>query len=161
MAREEHNREDLMRDARALERRAEIELPEDLRLVLGKHRRGGLSFYFGEDPVFHLNSQGELRRAYAEGRLYKAEGGRLIEMERVRIPGQVELRSHALAPHGQNEFTAAVHRRLTEAVECIDRGTYALVAEVPEGESVVDELVAWLRPHLAQPLKVASAPNVI
>lgn len=160
MAREEHQREDLMRDARAMVRRAEIELPPLPSLVMGKHPTGAASFFFGEDPVFHINSRGQLRRAYVAGRLYKAEGGELIEMERVRTPGQVELRSHTLSPSEREAFTTNVGHRLTDVVAHVDRGAYTLVAEVPAQSDVVDEIVAWLRPFLAGPLEIASTPHV-
>ncbi len=160
MAREEHPREDLMRDARALVHRAEIQLSSEPHLVIGRHATGAVSFYFGDDPVFHLNSRGQLRRAYVGGRLYKAEAGNLIEMQRVRTPGQVELRSRTLQPSQLEEFTRSVIQRLTDVVAEVDRGTYTLVAELPDQSGVVEEITLWLRPYLTSPLEIASTPNV-
>ena len=68
----------------------------DARAVIGFRRDGAPSIYFGEDPAYHFNAAGHLRRAYLDGRLLKAERGRLIVIERVRTEKQVQLHSHEL-----------------------------------------------------------------
>src|SRR5204863_2544475 len=78
MAREESSREDLLREATALVERIEL-IPNgstsDGRIVAGFRRNGALSVFFGEDPVYQFNAAGELRRAYTDGKLLKADRG--------------------------------------------------------------------------------------
>jgi hypothetical protein len=70
MAREEVDREDLLRDARTFVERISIKLPgRDAPILAGFHRSGGVSLYFGTDPVFHFNSRAELRRQQKGARL--------------------------------------------------------------------------------------------
>lgn len=150
-----------MRDARALVQRAEIAWAPDVpHLVLGRHPRGAASFYFGEDPVYHLNSSGRLRRAYVDGRLYKAEGGSLIEMQRVRTPQQVELRSRRLTPAETEQFLATAGQRLADVVASVKQKAYQLIAEVPADENVVENLIAWVTTVLDWPISLADSPHV-
>ena len=70
MARDESDREDLLREATALVERIELapaDAADDEHIVAGFRRDGALSIYFGADPVYHFNSAGELRRAYCDG----------------------------------------------------------------------------------------------
>ncbi len=80
MARDEQDREDLLREATALVERVEL-APTDNEagehIVIGFRAGGAASVYFGGDTAYHFNSDGELRRAYADGLLYKADIGRL------------------------------------------------------------------------------------
>src|SRR5689334_1384312 len=72
MAREEHQREDLLREATALVERAEIRLPGcEAAIVVGFRRDGAPSFFFGDDFVVQFNPHHELRRGYWNGRLVK------------------------------------------------------------------------------------------
>src|SRR5262245_42412456 len=84
MAREIHEREDLLRDARALVPRAMLRVELDGRMVdvFAGFRGESLSLFFGGDPVYHFNARGELRRAFVAGQLIKAERRRLIFIER-------------------------------------------------------------------------------
>ncbi len=70
MARDESSREDLLREATALVERIEL-VPHatdpliaasdlfDKHIVAGFRRDGALSVFFGEDPVYHFNAEGE------------------------------------------------------------------------------------------------------
>ena len=80
MARFEPYREDLLSEARALVPRASLRTPGiDGPLVAG-FRGEALSLYFCEDPVFHWNDQRQLRKAYWQGQILKAENGRLVAL---------------------------------------------------------------------------------
>ncbi len=69
MARHEEEREDLMRDAKALVDRIELVVPGfEEPVVVGFRTNGAASFYFGQDAVYHFNSQLELRRALSTTR---------------------------------------------------------------------------------------------
>src|SRR4051794_11841558 len=97
MARHESDREDLLREATALVERVELTMAgSEEPIVIGFRRDGSCSMFFGADPVYQFNTQAELRRAFREGRLVKAEGGRLVALERRREAGQLVLLRHAL-----------------------------------------------------------------
>jgi hypothetical protein len=97
MARHEAEREDLLAEARALVDRAEYQVPgEEQPVVAGFRANGAMSLYFGEDPALHWNSQGELRRAYTGGLLYKAEHGQLVSLRRERTEHETALVRHEL-----------------------------------------------------------------
>ena len=100
MAREEHPREDLLRDARNISPRVQVRLalPVDAEPVFCGFRGDAISFYFGEDPVYQFNPRGELRRAFVNGQLIKAEGGELIAMQRERTATSSTLASRHLSP---------------------------------------------------------------
>ena len=85
MARESHDREDLLRDATAYVSR--MQLAVDLgngtvEVFAGFHSTGAFSLYFNQDPVYHFNRSGELRRAFVDDELIKAEAGSLVGMRR-------------------------------------------------------------------------------
>src|SRR5688572_1167889 len=84
MARETHDREDLLRDAVALVPRVLLHTTIDGTPceVFAGFRGELLSLYFGGDPVYHFNAAGELRRGYVDDQLIKAERRRLIFMKR-------------------------------------------------------------------------------
>ena len=76
MAREVHEREDLLRDAKALMPRVQLEfMTEQGKETIFAGFRGAvaLSLYFDSDPVYHFNSSNQLRRAYVEDRIIKAD----------------------------------------------------------------------------------------
>lgn len=159
MARHELPREDLLRDARALVRRAE--LSDGLRtLFFGFHRTGAASFYFDQDPVYHLTSGGELRRAYAQEELIKAQQGKLLASRRHRTDQQVQLLTRTFTPTQQEAFLAQVHADLSRLLEGLDSGKLNLVGEVPNDSGTVGQMAEWLRSVLARPLQVAERPHV-
>src|SRR5262245_38318908 len=72
MARQESDREDLLREATALVERAELKVAgEPEPVTVGFRRDGSLSVFFGSVAVYQFNTAGELRRAFADGLLYK------------------------------------------------------------------------------------------
>lgn len=83
MARETHDREDLLLEG--------VNLPERARLlhrasgrewVVGWRTGGGPAFYDGPDRVYQFNADNQLRRVYLDGSKLTAEGGRLCELRR-------------------------------------------------------------------------------
>src|SRR6186713_1143176 len=111
MAREEHDREDLLREATAMVERASLRVGFFAEPVfVGFRRDGSVSFYFGGDPVYQFNAAGELRRAFCDGALYKAVRGELVEMHRERTDAETRLVSRSLS---QAE-SIALRSRMTE-----------------------------------------------
>ena len=113
VARQEHAREDLLAEAAALVERIEIVRQDGgQHVVLGFRRDGAASVYFDEDPAYHFNSRHELRRAYLDGQLLKAESGRLISITRKRTADRVQLTSRELDVAETSELLGSLQRRL-------------------------------------------------
>jgi hypothetical protein len=161
MAREEQNREDLLREATALVQRVELAIagrPEPV--VLGLRRNSAGSIYLTPDRVYHFNPQGELRRAFIDELLYKAERHRLIELTRRRTPEEVQLVRRELSPQETEQFTADFCQAVREIVDQIDSRQFQIVGQVPPNEDVTATAVDWLKRLIEQPLRIARAPNV-
>ncbi|MFM7070692.1 MAG: hypothetical protein ACKO38_02725 [Planctomycetota bacterium] len=160
MAQQEQDREDLLREATALVERVELRVMGFAEpIVAGFRRSGECSVYFGADPVYQFNGAGELRRAYVDGRLVKAERGELVFLRRERSAGQSFLVREEIAA----DVSAA---RLRIAAEQLDQlraqlaaGQFQLIGQVPIAVDVVVRLRGWLD-RLPCPLRVAAAPNV-
>jgi hypothetical protein len=160
MARQEIEREDLLRDATALVERIELApLPaaSSDHVVMGFRSDGAMSVYFGADPVYHFNSRGQLRRAFRAGLLFKADQGRLVSLRRVRRENEVQLVRQDLADEAQTQFLADTQARLHELVrQCAERKLVA-VGQVPAAADVLGRAIDWLA-QLGD-VKVAESPH--
>lgn len=97
MARNEEDREDLMREATALFPRAEMQVVhETLPVFWGQKKNGHFSFYFGSEPVYQFDQAGLLRRAYIEGSLYRTQGSTLARLTRDRNSEETVLKRYDL-----------------------------------------------------------------
>lgn len=160
MARQEHQREDLLREAVALVERAELRLPGITEpVVVGFRRDGSASVFFGEEPVYQFNSRGELRRAYNDGLLYKAERGRLASLRRQRVLGEVQLLRHDLKDDETCQFLAELTARVGNLRDKVRGRAFELLGQAPIGSDVVGRIAKWLE-ALELPPQLASAPRV-
>lgn len=160
MAREEQDREDLLREATALVERVELLVAgSEEPIVAGFRRDGQVSVFFGADPAFHFNSRKELRRAYAVGRLIKAEQRRLVALERVRSAREVSLVRHELDAAETAAFLDLARGRLLELRAAIAAGAFTKVGQVPDAVDVVARVHAWLE-SLSGELVIAKTPHV-
>lgn len=138
MARDEHEREDLLGEATALVERIEVILADsDESIVIGFRDNGAVSIYFGSDPAYHFNSSGELRRAFVDGLLYKSENGQLVSMRRKRTPSEVQLLRHDLTRAEQAETIDVLKNRLTRLLAIIDNGDYKIAGQVPTDVEII------------------------
>jgi hypothetical protein len=161
MARQESDREDLLREATALVERIELAPPnasEADHIVAGFRREGALSVYFGADPAYHFNPAGELRRAYVDGLLYKAQDGRLVSLERLRTDEEVQLLSRQLSGDQQRSILDAMTHQLSELARQIEASELRVVGQVPEDADVLGRVARWLQSH--DQITVAALPNV-
>src|SRR5262249_46184738 len=102
MAREEQDREDLLREAKTLHQRVSLKWAEhEEPSGIGFRRDGGASFYLTPQRVYQFTSDGRLRRAFVEDLLFKAERGRLVSLRRQREPDRVVLLRHELDDDAQ------------------------------------------------------------
>jgi len=148
MPRYETDREDLMREATALVRRAEFRVPWiDETIIAGYRRNGSLSIYFGSDPCYHFDADVRLRRAFIEGCLYRTQGATLARLERRRRANHVELERHDLTPSELGKVVREMVDNLSRLQASLSREAECLHA-VPDGANVQSELVlSLLRIH--------------
>jgi hypothetical protein len=174
MARDKSAREDLLREATALVERIELRAHDITRrttstgsasapfagghIVAGFRASGGLSIFFGEDPVYQFNAAGELRRAYCNGMLYKAARGRLVSLRRERHHDAVQLVSRELTAHEQHEFVLRMQHDLQDLARELNHGGYTIVGQVPPEADVLSRVRAWLSAHDGLP--IAASPRV-
>lgn len=160
VARQEHEREDLLAEATALVERVEIELSSaDSLVVIGFRRDGAASLYFGEEPAWHFNTACELRRAYANNRLYKAERGALVALDRVRTEREVQLIRRELTAEETKALLDGLQKNAIELAAAIDAKKYSLIGQVPPEA----EVLARVRPlleSLAERVTIAIGPRV-
>lgn len=116
--RHESDREDIMREATGMRRRVSLSvqgLPEPI--VAGFRSNGFFSIYFDQDPVYQFNDQGQLRRAYRGGFLFRTQGTTLAKLERVRTETQTVLQRTDLNSIEFAKFLAEMKRFLRQLCE--------------------------------------------
>jgi hypothetical protein len=160
MARTESDREDLLREATALIERTELRLPDyGEPIVIGFRRDGSGSLYVGGEPVFQFNSRGQLRRAYWEGKLIKAEAGQLAALSRQRTATAVELVREELCPARAAEVLAAGRSWLDRIANALATGQFEVTGQVPEDGTMLVRIRAWVE-SLPRELQIAPRPHV-
>lgn len=168
MAREESNREDLLREATALVQRIEFaprdsqtggapEQPESEHIVAGFRANGAFSVYFGDALVFQFNAAVELRRAFCDGLLLKASRGHLISVRRHRMESEVQLLTHALSESEEAAFLKRMSEHLINLSRRLNAGSFEVVGQVPPNSDVLERVRAWLAAH--HEMRIASRPN--
>jgi len=161
MAREVHQREDLLRDAKALSPRVQIEIETLGRketVFAGFRPHGGLSLYFDSDPVYHFNSTNQLRRAHVEDRIIKAEAGRLIAMTRKQSQKSSELIRHEMSAAEELSFCQSLRVRLQELQKNLQANRYVVAGQVPKEGDAIGRLQSWLEEFIE--VTIADSPRV-
>lgn len=160
MARREHRREDLLRDARALVPRVQlhVELCGRTVEVFAGFRGDALSAYFDEDPVYHFTAAGELRRAFVDGRLLKAERRRLVALDRRRNSAEVVLQRDDLDAAAERNLLSRVESDLASLQEALQSQRFKLQGELPENGNGLARLTAWL--GCRKPIVFAPGPRL-
>jgi hypothetical protein len=155
----ETDREDLLREATALRVRAEFRIPSRTETVVaGRRDNGGWSTYFGQDPCYHFDADGRLRRAYVRGRLYRTQETTLAELQRVRSDTATQLLRRDLEPTELNDFLNDMRDQLTNLRNALQT-EIATLQTVPANADVAIPLTSFLsrvldvRPALAPPIK--------
>lgn len=136
MARNESDREDLIREATAMRNRIEWQIPGESEPVFaGIRSDGSLSVYFGQDPVYQFTPAGQLRRAYVEGFLYRTQGATLARLNRERSPDQTALVRRDLTSEELSQFLAKMDDQLRRLRQSIADGSAIQLRSVSEGEA--------------------------
>jgi hypothetical protein len=160
MARQEQDREDLLREATAYVERIELKASgSDLPVFVGFRAEGGASIYYGPDFVLHFNKAGELRRAFIGSQLLKAEGGAMIGMTRRREAREVVLESERFTAKESAEFLLEAGRSIDQLLDDVRASRFKVLGQVPAERDLVGRVREWLA-QLPRPLIVAKRPNV-
>jgi hypothetical protein len=132
-------------EATALVERVELSLPawKD-HVIVGFRANGCGSVYLGADEAYQFNTSGELRRAYRDGVLYKAERGRLVSLTRRRTPDEVQLLRNELDAAAQGQFLERMSIRLAALRQAIGEPNVRVVGQVPAGVDVISRVAVWL-----------------
>jgi hypothetical protein len=146
MARITHDREDLLREATALTPRVVLamDIEGERCEVFAGFRGESLSIYFGPSPVYHFNATGELRRAFLDDGLIKAESGQLICLVRERSAPQVVLASTPLSAEESGKFLDQMSNRLSDLRCHLSRREFEIIGQVPDDSDAVSRLTQWL-----------------
>jgi hypothetical protein len=160
MARVTHDREDLLLEATALVPRVMLVVDIQGRPceVFAGFRGDSVSFYFGASPVYHFNGAGELRRAFVDDCLIKAESGWLVASTRERSHDKVSLASRPLTAEESSSFETGLEDRFTTLSSSLTEGSFQLIGQVPHDSDAVSKLKDWLANW--QGLRIADVPNV-
>lgn len=160
MARNEADREDLLREATALVQRGEFILSGyEEPVTIGFRRDGAGSIFLEFDPVYQFNAQGELRRGYLRGKLLKAQQGTLVEMTRVRSEKAVELHSRTLSSVETEQVLQQMQEALAQVKAALQDSKTELRGQVPADGNIRSLAVSWLE-SLPAPPRIAAGPNV-
>jgi hypothetical protein len=144
MAGTECDREDLMREATALRRRVELQLPGE-RIVAGYRGTGAFSIYFGQDRAYHFDPQGLLRRAFVHPDLYRTQGTTLARLTRERTSARTLLLRRDLPSDELRAFLVEVRTRLSHLAGTIAAGRAAVLRCVPADADLLSEVAATVR----------------
>jgi hypothetical protein len=166
MARDEHDREDLIAEATALVDRAAFaaaDANEDA--VIGFRGDGSASVFLTPDCVYHFTRTGELRRAYVDQTLYKAERGRLVAMNRARTARETSLIRRDLTDGETAAFLTSMQNGLRELAAQLREGKRTCSRQVTSGETAASAKTAatraadWLH-NLPDEITIARSPGV-
>lgn len=157
MARNESDREDLLREATGLVERVELQVDGFHEpIVVGFRRSGCGSIYFGPDPVVQFNSRDELRRGFRDDRLLKAEQGRLVELTRERTDEATFLVRRDLSDQEQHALLDALSDKVARLSAALQADQVQVVGQVPAEADVVGRVRRWLG-KLVRPWRVATS----
>ena len=133
MARQEADREDLIKEAVALLPRAEFQLPDSADLLTAGFRGDdAISLFFGQDPVYQFDQTAALRRAYVDGFLYRSQGTTLARLERIRTETQTTLQRQDLPEHELAQFQQTMTQRLQHLLNLFNAGHVRVLRSIPE-----------------------------
>lgn len=139
MARHEADKEDLIRDAVALRNRIEWDVPcEPEAVVTGLRSDQSLSVFFGQDPVYHFNPDGQLRRAYVDGFLYRTQGETLAKMHRERTETETVLVRVDLDEESLGDFLSSMRARIKQLRRALAEKVASCLRSVTDSDATVN-----------------------
>jgi hypothetical protein len=148
MARDEADREDLIREAVALTERAEFRIDGSAELVtIGFRTTKAMSVFIGQDPVYHFDPEGRLRRAFVDGFLFRSQHTTLARMVRERTETQTLLLRTDLTESELGDFRSRMLSALQNLQQSIKDGSAVISRSVPADVDLIPQVLSGL--HLA------------
>lgn len=144
MARDSHDREDMLRDATGYRRRVELKLPDHRCPVFcGFREEGAFSLYWTPDDVFQFNASGELRRAFWRDRMLASYRRQLHWLNR-NDTGRVRLQRVPLTDPEQIELLESLRSTLKKLDASLDANAFEVTGHHPANVDVMQDLREWL-----------------
>lgn len=160
MARQEHDREDLLAEAKALVERIHLQAAGLAEAVtVGFRRDHSASFYFGAQHVYQFTSAGSLRRAFVGELLYKAERGQLVSLRRERGPETVALVRHDLEPAETAALFGTMRGFLDTLHHALAKEHFTVMGQVPDDADLIARVCCWLD-EFGGSTRIAASPRV-
>lgn len=156
MAIHERAREDLLRDGKGFCSRGEIAFGQR-KLIVGFRKRNQIAIYDGEDPVFQFNAEFALRRAFFNGVVLRADGGRLFQMKRASKGGRVVFDSSPVSEVDSQHLFQTLKDCLAKIQAMLDHGGWIVVGE--ESDQFLKRLGECLK-SLQHPIPIAQESGV-
>ena len=154
----ESDREDLLAEAVNLRERIELQVPDSEDAVtIGCNDLGHWSFYFGAEPMYRFDADGRLRRAVANGKLYRTQGATLAELTRVRLEQETQLQRRDLSPSEVETFLAEVRSHLQQLHQEYTAGRCETLRQAGENSDFTARLAAMLNRLHEEPITLAPA----
>ena len=154
----QQDREDLLKEATGLVDRVELKLDAfEESIVIGFRASGGLSIYFGPDPVYHFNPLLKLRKIFLDGQRYKAAQGNLIRLIQDPDAPNVKFSLHELSATETADILVRMNHLLKTLRSHLEQDRFTLLGQVPENTNSIDRL-RMLLPELLLG-RIAVAPH--
>ena len=145
MARHEEDREDLIREAVALPDRVELSVVGfDQPITIGFRPNSAMSIFVGQDPVYHYDPDGRLRRAFVGGLLYRSQHVTLAMLQRERTETQTLLLRTDLGDAELAMFRETMHDLLNLLHQKLTASEYETLRCVPESAEHISRILAAL-----------------
>lgn len=143
MAKEQHDREDLLNDATGYVRRIEFSIPGHREPIFcGFRECGSASVYWTQGDVLQFNTNLELRRGFWRERMvasYKHHPYWLAKSD-----GRVRLQRTPFDNDELESFVADSCRWLTDIHQSIANNTTKVIGTFPEGKNLLIDVEKWL-----------------
>ncbi len=166
MAKQQQDKEDILREATALVNRIELKVPENSSwedsVFVGFRRDQSISFFFGGEPVYQFNIRNQFRRGYDRGVLLKAEHGQLVQLRQERENGKLVLLRRVWEETETTEYLESVRMNLAALRDLVRRNLVEIVGAVVEigtPEELLQQITHWIDQHMDS-MEIASVPNV-
>ena len=133
MARNEQDREDLIREAVALVDRVELSVAgfEEF-ITIGFRANSAMSIFIGQDPVYQFDPAGRLRRAFVDGLLFRSQEVTLAMLKRERTETETRLLRTDLDAGMLQTFRATMQKSLEILCQNLDVGRFTTIRSAPE-----------------------------
>ncbi len=156
MAKDAHDREDLLRDATALPERIELVVltdkevgntlePFEQPVFCGFREGDAFSFYWGQDTVFQFNVAGELRRAYWQERMVATYQRQLHWLSPDSSSGRLRLARTAFSEQESERFLAMAAQYVAAVEEALAKETATVVGCFPVDADVAGKVLRCLQ----------------